>query len=403
MQFIRKTQRVFQEDWNEDKTEISLFKKDKYWKAKLNKDGSIDVETGKIGGKNVKKTQLAAKKKDAHNAGKKAQLKGLDYMMKNRGYVMKDPQDQDWTPLNQIKVEPKVAGIPPIKTPMPSVKETPPHPMLAATFDKKAGALPKDFFVQPKLDGVRGVISTKTGRIYSRQGNELFLPHLSDIVRSMEITEVDWLDGELYNHGVGFQSIVGVVKRQDGNDKAKLKISYWWYDVISSAPFSKRTKIIEKIYNSNKSKIQPHTAIVMVPTYEAKSRDDLQVYHEQFLKHQFEGSMIRYPDKPYEAGKRSKWLLKFKDWKDSEYKVVGFKPEIEGSSGKAKETLGAIICETDKGQKFAARPAMTAKERQEIWDNQAKYLKMVATIKYFELSDTGIPRFPVAQGFRLEQ
>jgi len=55
-------------------------------------------------------------------------------------------------------------------------------------------------YVQPKLNGWRAMIETKTGKIYSRNGNEIILPHITrDVLKMHNLPE--WLDGELYNGG----------------------------------------------------------------------------------------------------------------------------------------------------------------------------------------------------------
>jgi len=65
------------------------------------------------------------------------------------------------------------------------------------------------------------------------------------------------------------------------------------------------------------------------------------------------------------------------------------------------DKLGAAIMKMPNGDLFKARPAMTDKERDEIWKHPNKYIGRMATIKYQELDvKTGIPRFGVLTRFR---
>jgi hypothetical protein len=50
---------------------------------------------------------------------------------------------------------------------------------------------------------------------------------------------------------------------------------------------------------------------------------------------------------------------------------------------------------------------MTDEERKDLWDNKEKYesgtgATYLATVKFQELTDDGIPRFPVCLGIRHE-
>jgi hypothetical protein len=94
---------------------------------------------------------------------------------------------------------------------------------------------------------------------------------------------------------------------------------------------------------------------------------------------------------------RSSDLQKFKEFFDSEFKVVDYK-EGEGLEG------GCVIwvCETEDGQRFACRPRGTREERIELFKNGDRYIGNMLTIRYQELTDTGLPRFPVGICFRSE-
>ncbi len=105
--------------------------------------------------------------------------------------------------------------------------------------------------------------------------------------------------------------------------------------------------------------------------------------------------MIRNPNAPYKIGKRSKNLLKDKEFMEDEFKVSGF---TEGTG----DDKGTIIweCETKDKQSFSVRPRGTKEERRELFKTGDKYLGKNLTIIYFGLTTSGIPRFPVGKDIR---
>ena len=100
--------------------------------------------------------------------------------------------------------------------------------------------------------------------------------------------------------------------------------------------------------------------------------------HFSVVLRSFYGSM-------YE-GKRSKSLLKVKEFHDMEVKIVGY---TEGT-GKYKGKLGSYACVNKGGIKFNCGSGLTDEDRASRLD-----VGIFITVKYFELSKDGVPRFPV--------
>ena len=92
---------------------------------------------------------------------------------------------------------------------------------------------------------------------------------------------------------------------------------------------------------------------------------------------------------------RSVDLLKYKEFFDDEYEVVGFK---EGEGGEK----GCVLwtCKTEKGTTFHCRPRGTREDRTELFQKGASYIGKKLTVRFQELTDDGIPRFPVGIAFR---
>ena len=88
-------------------------------------------------------------------------------------------------------------------------------------------------------------------------------------------------------------------------------------------------------------------------------------------------------------------LQKYKEFLDTEYPVIGFK---EGEGAEA----GCVIwlCRTPEGREFACRPRGTREDRQALFADGASYVGKPLTVRYQELTDEGLPRFPVGITFR---
>ena len=78
-------------------------------------------------------------------------------------------------------------------------------------------------------------------------------------------------------------------------------------------------------------------------------------------------------------------------------KIIGF------TEGEGNET-GCVIweCETPEGKTFKVRPRGTQDERKVIFKEGSKYIGQELTVRFQELSQDGIPRFPVGVGVRWE-
>ena len=80
-------------------------------------------------------------------------------------------------------------------------------------------------FAQPKLDGVRAYFHK--GKFKSRNHKEYYnMQHISNIFDKKEFNDVIF-DGELYNHEMGFQELMTLVKPKEidiSNEKNEKKI-----------------------------------------------------------------------------------------------------------------------------------------------------------------------------------
>lgn len=278
---------------------------------------------------------------------------------------------------------------------------TVPIPMTAQQMKKHLPKLKKlDFIhVQPKLDGNRCIVNLKTGKMYSRSRKEItHLQEISEFVlkacKSIS-KEVEWVDGELFTPEINFNEIQSVMRATKNihSERSKLreKLNFYIFDVISDETWTGREKIINKI--------KPNKRAIVVPSFKiAPNEDEINIWHDKFVKEGYEGAMIRFDNLPYQQ-KRSLQLFKLKSFEDAEYMMVGIETEKNNAN-----ILGTIIMEDrETGERFPSSPAMSDERKKEIMDNLDDYIGRIGTVKFQEKNPSGTPRFSNFMRFRLEE
>ena len=82
--------------------------------------------------------------------------------------------------------------------------------------------------------------------------------------------------------------------------------------------------------------------------------------------------------------------MKHKSFIDEEYTIIDI---CEGEGNRAG-TAGYMVFETADGKPFKSNVKGTWEETAEMLKNRKKLIGKEATIKYFNLTPDGIPRFP---------
>jgi DNA ligase-1 len=256
-------------------------------------------------------------------------------------------------------------------------------PMLATPYNRR---MTYPLYVQPKLDGLRCIIYKTDEIIFqSRTGSHFTsLEHiqLSDLFDKFPHLV---LDGELYTDEIPFEQLAGLIKRKGTSDDTKL-IKYHVYDIISTEPFYKRNSLLQKY-----SKLFPDN-VIPVETLLIDSSDELKSKFAEYIDEGYEGIMLREPLAPYQH-KRTQSLQKYKEFKEDEYTIIGY---TEGT-GRDKSTV-IWICQAT--EPFYVRPKGTNEYRQQLLIDADKYIGKKLTVIYQELTENGIPRFPVGKAIR---
>ncbi len=268
------------------------------------------------------------------------------------------------------------------------------RPMLAQAWTLKK-KLPTVFGVSPKLDGIRAV--AHDDRLYSRNGLPfIFLTHLKSQLKTLfqHLPSKVILDGELYIHHHTFNELTKIVRPSKTPSPHDAEIQYWVFDIVSPEPYTKRMeqmREVQCVYERLFSDSQTLQFIYSTPI-ELK---ELESYHAQFVEQGYEGSILRVLEAPYQVGVRSSALLKYKSFEDAEFEIVAYK---EGSGADAQTII--FQCRTRQGKVFFVRPKGSVEYRRELLLKGEDYLGKRLTVRYQELSEEGVPRFPVGIAVR---
>lgn len=273
------------------------------------------------------------------------------------------------------------------------------RPMLATEFEKRKDKnVTYPAYIQRKLDGVRALAFWDEGKIeiMSRNGKSWRdIGTVEHIAKALEriLPEELIFDGEIYAHGESFQQTTRLVKKYREGLSEQLYLHV--YDIIDrgalETPFSERYLRFEWL----EEQIEPHDPLEVVRSELVHSEDEVYERQAAFMEEGFEGAIVRTGTGHYQYGARSFDLLKVKSFLDAEYEIVGHKDGI----GKFE---GAIIwvCRLPTGATFDVVPMGSMEERRAWFEEGDSHYGSMLKVRYFEVSEDGVPRFPVGEGIR---
>ena len=252
-------------------------------------------------------------------------------------------------------------------------------------------------WMQPKLDGIR-CLFTKDGA-FSRTGKQFMnLRHIEMDLKEL-FDSCPWivLDGELYNHKLknDFEKIVSLVRKQKPTDTDRLDaqhlVQFHVYDyIVGNTKYLRYKKRMDALVCSN-----IYTPNVWyVESKRVATPAIIKIAHQTNLDRGYEGSIIRL-NGIYEH-KRSKNLLKVKDFSDSEAKITGF---VEGK-GKRRGTIGKFIAVDSQGMQFGMPVMDKFKYLQDNFKEMQTWIGKIATFTYFEKTKRGSYRHPLFKALR---
>ena len=265
------------------------------------------------------------------------------------------------------------------------------EPMLAGDYTK-VKVKPTSGYSQPKLDGIRCIANSKG--LWTRSGKPIAsCPHVWEEVRGLVESNPNLtIDGELYNHELkeDFNKIVSLVRKTKFSDadleESQRLVQYHVYDIHCSinldVPFSVRNlELQEYVVDSFDNYIH------LVTTSFYNNQAELDEMYASYMSDGYEGQMVRLDEK-YEC-KRSKSLLKRKQFITEEYEVLAVEEGLGNWSGHIKR----FILRMPDGTECGAGVRGTQTQMKELFESNVT--PTWATLRYFGLTPDGVPRFPV--------
>lgn len=265
-------------------------------------------------------------------------------------------------------------------------------PMLAKSYEDekhKIDWVNDKTYIQPKLDGMRCLAFIKNNKVTLMSRDGKIIDTVLHINLSLSFIMEDCiLDGELYSLELGsFQENMKAIKKY--RPGITEKIQYNVYDCIIDGNFTNRfnkaQKLIEGIQNTQ-----------IVSTMAINNSNEINNYHISNLNLGYEGSIIRYGKAEYKLNSRSSNLLKYKDFKDMDCTIIDVTPN------EANALHGTPHFELN-GKTFKAGVKLSHEDREDLLANKNNYIGRIANIRYFELTDDAIPRFPVMIGIHIDR
>lgn len=270
------------------------------------------------------------------------------------------------------------------------------EPMLAEKYKSVDFQTVSYVFSQPKLDGVRAVVSSKG--ITTRNGENII--SCDHIIRELKpYTDLGFVfDGELYNHDYkdDFNTIVGSVKKKILTDKERQEIEsivqFHCYDIVDiSKTFADRF-VCGFVFGY----LKDNTIVKRVKTTMCTEQKTIDSLYEEYMEDGYEGQMIRL-DSKYEHC-RSKSLLKRKEWTDSEFELIAFEEGKGNWSGKAKKGIFKIpddwYVQEGESRTFKAGIKGNREYCEHLLKHKDKYIGKMCTVIYApQLTPAGKPRF----------
>lgn len=275
------------------------------------------------------------------------------------------------------------------------------EPMLCHSYDDykdrvtEALAKKEAVYVQPKLDGMR-CIARKDG-LWSRNGKPIVsVPHIHAALKPIfDKYPKAVLDGELYCDKLknNFNQIMHLCRQSKPTEEdlaeSARTIQYWIYDFPSCQhSFGERSKQLRATMGELIMASTGFLPLHFVETVEVATQAAMDKLYEKWMADGMEGQIIRL-DAPYEQ-KRSRNILKRKEFKTEEYIIGG----IEEGVGNRAGTAGFMILNLKDGRTFKSNIKGPYTLLTKIWINRENYIGKSATCKFFCLTPDGVPRFP---------
>lgn len=266
--------------------------------------------------------------------------------------------------------------------------------MLAQDYSKKPHFLDEEFYVSPKLDGLRVKTTFVNGDpVWHSRGGKTY-PVPEQIIPELKaLNKEGWavLDGEAYIHGVKLQNIQSCVKK---TNELTPRVTYQIFDIPSlELDWVGRLNLLNCISSYISSEKYKFVGVV---DQMKCTKSKLGSVLSQYLHYGYEGVMMRNFGGEYLfQNKRSNDLLKYKIMFDSECKTISC---VEDKNGQGKFTVEWTNPDTGVTVQFDL--SMNGTQEENSYEKLSQRIGEWVNFKYQDLTEEGIPTFARGLYFR---
>lgn len=250
-----------------------------------------------------------------------------------------------------------------------SIKQNAYEPMLAQKFKQPV----KCGYMQEKINGYRCVYNPDLKVLFTR-GNKTFniIPHILDACIKIGLP----LDGELIWPGHSFQELKSVLGRDDCHPRFN-EIEFHVFDIVCDGDFGQRLEKLQKI-----APTFPF-CIKLVPTIPFDNWDIVNDYFNKVSDNKGEGVILRVDKCLYKPGSRCKDLIKYKNFEDAEFEIIGCEEDKNGNC--------VFICKTESGVEFNVTPEGSFEEKRDYLININDYIGKYLNVRHIGWTEDGKP------------
>lgn len=280
---------------------------------------------------------------------------------------------------------------------------------------------------QPKIDGMRVYLGPDCIPL-SRSGKEWKhkpLRAFAQALPSLRGLDGEVVPGHIYTEG-SFREAMSGLRAEEGTREFTF---FMFDDTAGAGAYSERLEKLHqwlRVYGEFIEADVFHAKLVVTPTRQLRSLEDVRVFEERMVAEGWEGAMLRRPDLPYKFGRstnRGGELIKLKRYEDAEAIIEGYEPwhenhneptlsplgyQVRSSHQDGKvpvEMLGAwrVALATDPSVKFkiGVMLGVTHEDRRRLWADRDAFVGELYRFKHQGYSGGySVPRQPVGLGFR---
>ena len=281
------------------------------------------------------------------------------------------------------------------------------EPMLAKQYRDYKDTITWPVYIDDKLNGVR--MNALEASVKSRKGKPFnTIPHIEEAIAPLfQKYPTLFLDGELFNkqlknHLNRLIELVSVAcKTTDLTpellEESKAIVQFHIYDgygfegITPTTPFIERRKALQGLLKN----IQYTRVLEYVV---CNNDSEVQTMLKKAVVNKDEGLIVRWGDCPYEH-KRSKYLLKLKNFEDDEFEIE----EVQEGNGAWANCAKRIVLKLPKPStgrdgkiqtNFASNIEGNKKYLEKMWQDRRKMPGKLVTCRFQNYSEYGVPQIP---------